>query len=188
MTQRNNHVPQDDIQAFVDGRLEREEERAVRNHLSLCRECRESYEGLRAFDSALRRLPLERTTPAFTAGVMHRLGLLPQSRRVTSLAENIAYLAGLLLVLGAMVGIFALTGVLGGGGNASGLSSVADVLGKTSKATARGIDSFTGWLMTFFPFAFGKGALSISLVVVLAVAVLALVDRAAERLLLHKTE
>ncbi len=188
MMRRDDHIPRDTMQAFVDGRLEPELEAAVRGHVSSCRECRDFCEAFQAFDGALRRLPLERTNAAFTATLLHRLGLLPSGRRVPSLAENMAYLAGLLLVLGAMVTVFVLTGVLGGDGNVSDFSSVANVLGKASDAAGQGISAFTSWLKTFFPFAFGKGALGISLVVFLAVAVLALVDRAAERLLLHKTE
>jgi len=188
MMRSDDHIPRDRMQAFVDGCLEPDEVQAVRGHLSTCHACRESSKAFQKLDRALRGLPLERTNAAFTATVMHRLGLLPSRPRVSAVAENIAYLAGLLFVLGAMVTVFILTGVLGGNGNVSDLSSVANVLGKASDAVGEGTSAFTNWLKTFFPFAFGKGALGISMVVFLAAALLALVDRAAERRLLHKTE
>jgi len=185
MIARTDHIPQDLIQAFVDGGLEREEEQAVRAHLSSCGECREACETFRAFDDALRGLPVEKTNAAFTATVMHLLGLSPAGRRVPSLAENMGYLAGLLIVLGVMVSAFVWTGVIGGVEAEQGLfrgylSGAGDFVGS-------GVEAFAGWLTTFFPFAFGKGALGISFFVFLIVALLAVVDHLAERRLLRKT-
>jgi anti-sigma factor RsiW len=188
MNTRVDHVSREVIQAFLDGRLDPETLRLVSDHLTVCRECRWESKGLQALDRALRQMPLERTGAAFTATVMRRLGLSPEGKRVGSLAENLAYLAGLLIVLGLMVTVFLLTGVFGSSSNVTDLSAVADAVAKARDATGKGLGEFARWLVTFFPFAFGKGALGISIAVLLIASALAIVDRTVGRRPLHRTE
>jgi anti-sigma factor RsiW len=181
-----DHIPEDELQGFVDSRLGDERTLAVATHIKECPECLHSLEVIRRLDSALHRAVLERTGAAFSVSVMHRLGLAASSNRFPSFFAHVASLFAMLVVLGVLVSVFLWTGVIDSAQLVEGQSFGHDVLTKGGAAVSDTVSWFNGWLKTYFPFAFGKGSLDVSLSVALAVVVLALIDRAASRRLSQK--
>ena len=107
-----NHCSSAQLQSYVDRRLHEDEEKLVSDHLQICVQCTRAYEALAQIDTSLRKLPRESLSSGFTRAVMARLHLAPKSSLLFRLLENVAYLFGLLLVLGTMALVFILTGTV----------------------------------------------------------------------------
>ena len=174
---QNSHSSPEQLYALVDRALEPGEREIVTGHLQACARCRSRYESLVRFDSAYKRIPLERVSPGFTRSVMASLGIVPKTPLMFRLLENASYLFGMVIVLAFMTVTFVLTGVI----KTEDVVASSDLGGKvldtmgTSFSKASGVMS--GWLTEFFPFGANHGALSISAAVVVVVLALALVDK-----------
>ena len=104
------HPPASEIQELVDGRLDPSRVRDLSAHCDVCLECRRVRDNLLSLDAGLRRLPLERTGPAFTATLMNRLNLARAAKTQTRMFEFFAFAFGLLVVLAVVASAFLITG------------------------------------------------------------------------------
>jgi anti-sigma factor RsiW len=181
------HIPDEQLQALLDATLAQDQSGIVLSHLEGCARCRRSMETLRRLNAGLSTLPLEHTSAAFTASLLHSLGIAGSRRRTLSVFENIAYLFALALVLGIVFAVFLWTGVIESAELTEGQSVVQELVGKGQSMIAGAVGSFQQWLGQFFPFVFGNGAMRITIAVVAIAIVLAMVDRAASRRLVERT-
>jgi anti-sigma factor RsiW len=174
---QNSHSSLEQLYALVDRELDPGEHAIVAGHLAVCARCRSRYESLVRFDSACKRIPLERASPGFTRSVMASLGIVPKSPLMFRLLEHAAYLFGMVIVLAFMTAIFVLTGVI----RTEDVAASSDLGGKALDTMGTGLSKasgvLSGWLTEFFPFGGSHGALSISAAVVVVVLALALVDK-----------
>jgi hypothetical protein len=143
-------------------------------------------DSLSRMDAELRRMPLEPASAAFTASVMHSLGLAGSPKKKFTYVENLAYVFALLIVLGAMLGVFLWTGVIKTADLTQGQSIIQESVGAGTTMVAGAIGVLQRWLLEFFPFAFGNSAFGIFFAAVGVTLLLALVDRAAGRYLAHR--
>jgi anti-sigma factor RsiW len=171
------HVTTDQLNLLIDGRLPESEAYLMSNHLASCDMCRSLHARLRDVDRALRGLPLETTSAEFTGRVM---GLILTRRRspvLFRILENVAYVFGLLIVLGVMTAAFLLTGVL----DTQQVQLTRDVTEgfatRVWETVGSGVGDFSALLVTYFPFAFSGNGVSMVLFTVLAVGLLAGIDR-----------
>lgn len=181
------HISAEDLQAYLDRTPGDERNHTIHSHLRGCSRCRHALESLRRVDRELRRMPLERAGAAFTASVMHSLGLAGSPKKKFALVENLAYVSALMIVLGVLLGVFLWTGVIKTADLTEGQSVVQDLLGAGTTMVAGAVGVLQRWLLEFFPFAFGNGAFGILLAVVGVTLLLALIDRVAGRYLAHRT-
>jgi hypothetical protein len=142
-------------------------------HLEGCAECRGRLASFRSVEGALRRVPLERPSPALARAVLARIAGAEAPSWVYTLLKNVAPLVALMLVL---VAVYAVLGSSGAPaqGTATGESArtmfrLADEYGAT------GIRSFNAWCAAHLAFAKGSGGLTTFLV--LFFAGVALVDK-----------
>jgi hypothetical protein len=174
---QSSHSSPEQLYALVDRKLDPAEHELVTVHLQACAQCRSLYESLLRFDSASRRIPLEKVSPGFTRSVMASLGIVPKSPLMFRLLEHAAYLFGMVIVLAFMTAIFVLTGVI----KTEDVAASSDLGGRALDTMGTGLSKasgvLSGWLTEFFPFGTNHGALSISAAVVVVVLALALVDR-----------
>jgi len=180
-----NHIPEDELQGFVDGRLGVERVKALETHVKGCLECQRSLETIRQIDGALHGMALERTSAAFTVSVLQRLALSSAKRR-TSFFANAASLFASLIVLAVLLSVFIWTGVIDTTQIAGAQLLGSEVIAKGGQAVSESVSWLESWLRTYFSFAFGKGSLQVSVSVVVVAMVLALVDHAARRRLSQK--
>jgi RNA polymerase sigma factor (sigma-70 family) len=182
----NNHIADDDLQAYLDGRLEESRVRSLEGHLEKCPPCSLELARARELDQALRRVPLEVTSPAFTASILHTVGLAPGGRGTSRSWEHLGYAVALMLVLGAMMATFFWTGVIGSTPGTESPSRLGVLLQEGGGILAGAASSLGSWVVSIFPFLFGKGTLGISLSAVAILLLLAILDRVAGRYLIER--
>ena len=170
------HCSSEQVQAYVDGRLPRDEESSVGTHLRDCPECSRAYKAIRQINGFLKRLPLENASTDLARSIMEKLSLSTGSSLAFRLVENVAYFFGLLLVLGVMAAVFIFTGVL----DTEQISQTQGVISKVWLNIGAGglfvVGDLTDSLQRFFPFIFRTGNVSITFFGGLVVLVLAVVD------------
>jgi anti-sigma factor RsiW len=181
------HISAEDLQAYVDRTLGDERSQAILSHLRGCPRCRQSMESMRRMDAALRLMPIEQAGAAFTASVMHSLGLAGSPKKKVALVENLAYVFALMIVLGVMLSVFLWTGVIKTADLTQGQSTIQEYVGAGTTMVAGAVGVLQRWLLEFFPFAFGNGAFRIFLAVLGVTLLLALVDRVAGRYVAQRT-
>lgn len=104
------HPHASEIQELIDGRLDQSRERELSAHFDVCPQCRRVRDGLLSLDAGLRQLPLEHTSPAFTATLMNRLNLARAAKSQTRMFEFFAFAFGLLVVLAVVASAFLMAG------------------------------------------------------------------------------
>jgi hypothetical protein len=137
-------------------------------------------------DASLRKVPRESLGSAFTQAVMAKIHLAPKSPLVFRFLENFAYVFGLLLVLGTMVAVFVLTGVMDTEQVSQTQGVVSGAWSRMGGAASSIIETFTTWLHQFFPFAYAKGGLGVTVFGILIVVILAAVDWLVRRKYAHR--
>ena len=181
-----NHCSSGELNGYLDKRLPGPEMDAVKQHLLVCPQCMSALESFERLDASLRRVPNARMSDGFTESVLSRLHLASKSPLAFRLLEKVAYLFGLFIVLAIMLTAFVVTGAVE-------ISTVAQTQGVLQKSVAamgesvdEGVKMFTTTLKTYFPFAFGKGAVSIAVFGSLILGLLGLVDRVVVRRFVHR--
>lgn len=177
MNETVRHSTIEQLHALIDRQLDATDHARVTEHLRECARCRSLYESLATFDAAFKRMPLEKVSDSFTESVASALGLTPRSPLLLRLLQNGAYVLSLLIVLGVMVAIFAVTGVIPSAEGAGEGKPGVEILAKLGGALSSAGEQLVRWLGEFFPFTFSRGAFSVSLATVAVLVMLAIVDR-----------
>ncbi len=181
----SEHLTNEQLQLFVDGMLPPEEAASVAGHLRICFRCRNASAALQKLDATLKSLPSGNLGSDFTRNVLMRLDIAPKSSRLFGVVENLAYVFGMMIVLGVMLAVFVLTGVVGSSqvsNTQTWLNNASDVFaGRTSHFVA----SFASALQSYLPFIFGNGNLKIAAMGTIAVGMLMVVDRFLKRKILR---
>jgi anti-sigma factor RsiW len=181
MTTKRVHYTLNQFNELVDGRLAADEAQLMRHHIALCNECHAAFASLARIDTSLRNLPLERTSHDFTRLLMESALAAPKAPAMFRLLEKLSYVFGLLIVLGIMIASFVVTGVFDTTQVDQTRSVATGIANNVGEGLASSINRFTGLLVQYLPFAFGKGSMSIAFFAVLIVAMLAGVDRVVGR-------
>ena len=170
------HCSSEQIHAYVDGRLAPDEKRVIGAHLEECAECRRAWQAVAQIDASLRTIPLKPVSTDFTQRVMEKLPLAPSSPFLFRLFENIAYLFGLLLVLGVMATALILSGVLDTEQISRTEGVVSKVWSNVDDGASTLVSGLTNALQRFFPFVFQAGNANMTVFGVLVILFLAAVD------------
>jgi anti-sigma factor RsiW len=111
-------------------------------HLAQCPRCRGSVSAMSAIEGALRRLPVERPSAKFTAGVLARIGIRETTPLWWLFFRNFAPI----LVAGIVAGTIMMLGD-GGGGTPAGAPAGNPLFdaGPLRHAIAAALDAFTAW-------------------------------------------
>ncbi|MEK7248790.1 MAG: zf-HC2 domain-containing protein [Bacteroidota bacterium] len=181
----NEHFSNEQLQLLVDDELPVSEAAAVKEHLRLCRRCNAVYVSLSKLDSALLNLPMEHLGSDFTRNVLTKLHIVPKIPFLFRVVENLAYVFGLMMVLGVMLAAFVLTGVISSEQISQTKSSVGETSGMIADKMNSIIDALTVSLQSYLPFVFGGGSLKIAAMGTFVVGMLALLDRFLKRRLLR---
>ncbi|MBX2992493.1 MAG: zf-HC2 domain-containing protein [Bacteroidetes bacterium] len=181
----NNHLTNEHMQLLVDGNLPTEEAGDVQRHLNTCTHCAMSYRGLVGVHDALMNMPTEHVGSDFTQRILGRLGVVPRTPFLFRLAENLAYVFALMIVLGIMLSVFTVTGVLNTQQLEKSQSAIGEVSGKIATSMNSFLNEFTVALQSYLPFVFGSGSLKIALMGTIIVGMLALADRLVRRRVLR---
>jgi predicted anti-sigma-YlaC factor YlaD len=177
MNGRKLHCTTEQFNVLLDGRVIGAEEKDIRDHISVCTECRLAFENLERIDTALCGLPVMETRPDFTRSLMERMLAAPKSPFLFRLLEKISYIFGLFIVLGIMIGAFILSGVFEAPQIERTKSVATGMVDKAGEGLASSIGAFTSMLVQYIPFAFGKGSMGVAFFAVAIVIMLAFVDR-----------
>lgn len=175
------HVTNDLLQMFVDNALEEGGRVAVERHLSECERCRETFDELRSLDRAFREVPVERLDASFTRHVLSALNIVPKTPLWFRAIEHVAYVFGLMIVLGVMLTAFLITGVVKTEDvtNAqSFFNNASNAFGEQVKFLAAGL---TEGAQQYVPFLFAHGSFKIALMGTAVIGMLALLDRVLKR-------
>lgn len=171
------HYDELTLQAFHDGALGEAESSALRAHLGECPQCTVLDRRVVAFDRAMRMLPLERTSPAFTQQVLARMVAPRRSVWLERLLEP-------RVLGGATIGLFGIAGtmsavllsmpLLSAAGKGSRWGVALDGVFKEIAASPNALAESATRLL---PQVFSQGALQISLAVVLLIPLFLFADR-----------
>ncbi len=115
--QRSIHASDDDLSAYLDGRLAAGTRERIDGHLSGCAICQRALEGLRAVRSALQGLPAVRAPRSFA---LREADVRPAAR-AGGVTRAMPLLSG--MTAAAMLAFFALVGFDFAGGGSSSSSS-----------------------------------------------------------------
>ncbi len=172
----SEHLTDEILQQYADGALPRDKRRTAKRHLDACSRCQTILGSLERIDRTLRTMPREHAGEAFTRDVMLRLGIKPPTPLLFRVAESLAYLFGLVLVVGVTGTVYFLSGVINAKHIDHTRSVFGDVLGSAGGywRDAGGAISLT--IKTYLPFLFESATLRIGITTVLVLVVLALVD------------
>lgn len=187
MNEMNVHITADRLQAFLDRSLVGTEAEMVQRHIDECPRCAARYRSYERFDRSLRKLPVERVNDGFTREVMGKLHLAPPSPFGFRILENLAYVFGLLIVLGVMTAVFLWTGVIDTAPLTQTEGAADSFMADAGVRFTAAFESLTRWLTEFFPFAFSKSALGISGFLLIALFLLLIVDRLVGRRYVQRT-
>jgi predicted anti-sigma-YlaC factor YlaD len=186
MKRKNPHFTSEQFNLLLDGRLTGVEEKSIRDHFSVCTDCRLAFENLARIDIVLKSLPVVETRPDFTRSLMDRILAVPKSPFLFRLLEKMSYVFGLLIVLGIMIAAFILSGVFEPPQIEQTKSVATGMVDKAGESLATSVGAFTSWLVKFIPFAFGKGSMSMAFFAISIVIMLAAVDRLIGRRMTEK--
>lgn len=186
MKSRKLHFTSEQFNLLLDGELTGAEEKSIRDHFSVCTDCRLAFENLARIDIVLKGLPVAETRPDFTRSLMDRILVVPKSPFLFRLLEKMSYVFGLLIVLGIMIAAFILSGVFEAPQIEQTKSVATGIVDKAGESLATSVGAFTTWLVQYIPFAFGKGSMSMAFFAVAIVIMLAAVDRLVGRKVLQK--
>jgi len=184
MNNSSGHSTSEELYALIDRQLDATDHARVTEHLLECARCRSLYESLVAFDAAYKRMPLERVSDSFTEKVTRALGLSPSSGLLSHILQNGAYVLALLIVLGVMTAVFALTGVIPSSQPGPAGKPGPEILTQLGDALSGAALELVHWLGEYFPF--GRGALSVSVAVACVLGALALIDRGLGKRIVHR--
>lgn len=181
----SEHLTNEQLQSFVDGMLPPNEAASVTVHLRICSRCRNAAAALQRLDTTLRNLPIANLGGDFTRNVLTRLDIVPKSPMLFQVVENLAYVFGMMIVLGVMLAVFVLTGVV----DSSQVSNTQTLLNNASdevaEQTAHFVASFASALQSYLPFIFGNGNLKIAIMGTITVGMLVVLDRFLKRRILR---
>jgi hypothetical protein len=182
----NSHLTVDQMQSLIDNAVSGTEKSMLQMHLDGCDGCRALHAQLLRIDRALTHQPVAATRPDFTRVVMSSLLPGRQSSVLFKLIEKTAYIFGLMVVLAVMLAAFVVTGVLQKSDFTQTRTVAGALLEKSGDSIGSTVSAFTSFLMEYFPFAYGKGSMSVGFFALAAIALLALVDRIIGRRVLQK--
>ena len=173
----DNHISSEQMQLLVDGLLPSTDATYVLDHLHTCTRCGRTYDKLAKVDKVLRNVPLERVRADFTRTVLGKLNIVPKTPFLFRIAENLAYVFTLMIVLGIMLTVFTITGVV----NTQKIDQTQSAIANISEGMSTAMNSFFGGfsnaLQSYLPFVFGSGSLKIALMGTMIVGMLALADK-----------
>lgn len=177
----NAHLTNEQLQLLVDSALSPDETAIAKEHLQSCRQCNAGFVSLSNVHSVLRVLPLEKPSSNFTHSVLMRLNIAPKTSILFRIVENLAYVFGLMIVLGIMLTVFLVTGVISKGQVVETQSTMSNA----GRIVGQQLETMTSWLtaflQTYLPFMFGSGSMRIALMSLVAIAMLAVFDRFLKR-------
>jgi anti-sigma factor RsiW len=177
----NQHVDNERLQLLLDGRLGTNERVTIDLHLQNCSSCRQAFHNLSALDASLKVLPVERASVEITRAVMTKISISPGEPFLYRVVEHLAYVFGMILVLGIMLAAFLVTGVL----NKTRLvetHSTAQNVGRILSDQVDGVaGGLTSFMQTYMPFVFGNGNMKIAVMSALAISLLVVFDRVLHR-------
>jgi hypothetical protein len=116
---------------------------------------------------------------------MAKLGIVPKTPWLFRFVENLAYLFGLMIVLGVMLAAFIFSGVISMERVLETPSTVGSITGAIGGALHMYGSSLAQALQRYLPFVFGRGSLQVVIMVMLALGMLAVVDKLVKRRMLR---
>ncbi len=182
-----DHPTTEELLQFVDRSLAPSDRAGVEEHLSKCPSCARAAEEMERVVTGVRKLPLERTSPGFTASVLHEVGLVTSGRRQSRVLEIAAAMAAMMLVAGLLLTAFFAGGLLSQNEGSDTHTAVERILNTGGDAIARGMNGVGTAMAPYLSFLFGKDALGISVMALAVLVLLAVVDWFAGRRLMHRT-
>ncbi len=184
---RGDHPTRPEMLQFVDASLAPSERAGIEEHLLQCPSCARAAEEMKRIGTGVRELPLEKTSPGFTASVLHEAGLATSGRRQSRALEIAAATAAMMLVAGFLLAAFIAGGLLKQNEGAATQTAVEKVLNSGGDAISRGMNEAGAALAPYLSFLVGKNALGISIAALAVLVLLAIVDWFAGRRLMHRT-
>ncbi len=172
-----DHLTNEELQSFIDGTLVPDEAPSLAAHLQVCAHCRTAHQSLRRLDGAMKSLPAENLGSEFTRNILARLNIVPQPSILFRVVENLAYVFGMMIVLGVMIAVFVLTGIIDSSQVAQTQSAIGNITEAITGRTSHFMESFAMALQSYLPFLFGDGNLKIAATGTCVVGLLAVLDR-----------
>ncbi len=181
-----DHPTSEELLQYLDASLPAAERTSVGTHLSECDSCARAAAEMERIGREVRRLPLEKTSPGFTASVLQEIGLGTSRRRQSRVLETAAAMAAMVMVAGLLLATFFVTGVLKENPDAGTQTAVDTILKSGGDALARGMSAVGTAVTPYCSFLFGKGVLGVSVAALAVLILLAIVDWIAGRRLIHR--
>ncbi len=181
----SEHLTNEQLQSYVDGTLVRDESALVATHLRICLRCRNAAGSLEKLDATLKSLPSGNLGSDFTRNVLMRLDIAPKSSSLFGLVENLAYVFGMMIVLGITLVVFVLTGVIDSAqvtNTQTWLNTAGNIVGGQTSVF---LTSFSRVLESYLPFIFGNGNLKIAVMGTASMGMLVLLDKFLKRRMLR---
>jgi predicted anti-sigma-YlaC factor YlaD len=104
------HLANEVVRDFLEGEMDEERSREVRQHLHSCEPCAQRVEAIRRIGDALRDLPREKADQRLTERILEQTGI--STHRVYRLAGVMAGMMAAVFVGGVLLVIFTVLGVV----------------------------------------------------------------------------
>src|SRR5262245_47054604 len=153
-----NHITYERLQDFEDGILSITEKREIDSHLQLCGECRDMLDNLRAFESAVRRVSLERASGDFTLNVMKKLRIENSPSYVWTIFEHLAPLLAFTVIAGIVYALFQFTGTYKNSEMNQSVQLTQSIYDRLGDAITSGLTVINKWMEKYLSFAFAKNS------------------------------
>jgi anti-sigma factor RsiW len=138
-----NHPTQQELLDYAGRTIDEHRGAEILLHLAACDRCRAAASAMSAVEGALHRLPVERPSASFTAGVLARIGIRESTPLWWLFFRNFAPI----LVAGCVAGTVMMLGA-GGDGAAQGSPSGNSLFDPTPVRVAVGgaMDAMSAWM------------------------------------------
>ncbi len=136
-----NHPGQLELIEYAGGGTAPARSAEIAEHVAGCELCRNTCVSIRTMDSALRGLPLEQPSPAFTRNLLNRLGLRESNPVWWLFLKNLAPVVSVGVVAAV---IFTFGSAAPGGAGPSAGTSLFDA-GPVADSFRGGLEAFTAW-------------------------------------------
>ncbi len=136
-----NHPGQQELFEYAGGGTAPARSAEIGVHLAACERCRNAADAIRRMDAALRSLPLEQPSPAFTRNLLNRLGLRESNPLWWMFLKNLAP-----VVAAALVAVVIIT--VGSAASGDSRPLVGTSLFDTAPLAGffrGGLEAFTAW-------------------------------------------
>jgi len=172
-----NHPPQQELFEYTDGALDGARAADIASHLAVCAGCRDARGAILMVEGAVRLLPPELPSRAFTRKLLNRIGLKESTPLWWLFLRNFAPI----LAAGIVAAVIITLGSAASGGTEPSVRKSLFDAGPVMETVRGAVDGFSAWTARvaaeYLSFTLGKDAFSLTMFLCFLFGGIGLLDR-----------